>query len=102
MIAARIALPERASHVPLSDWATPEDYRAFMRPTAVEGAVAGKRFFNASPFEWRWALRRMARCGLIALIAPSALHPALSAGAFDVAKDALHDRLIGDRRPRNA
>ena len=42
------------------------------------------------------------RCGLGRLLQPNASPVGLAAGAFAVRKDADKDRLIADRRPRNA
>ncbi len=99
MVVARLALPVIAVHVPLENWAPTDIYRDFMKPAAAADGTPGRKFFNASPREWRWALRRTARCGLIELTDVAAVHPALTAGAFAVPKDALQDRLTGDRRP---
>eukprot|EP00974_Lingulodinium_polyedra_P075416 7308381-Lingulodinium_polyedra.AAC.1 len=44
----------------------------------------------------------MVRCGLALPIGANSALAGLSAGAFAVKKDAAKDRLIGDRRPRNA
>ena len=52
--------------------------------------------------EWRHALRRMHRAGLLELMPQDAARPGLTAGAFAVAKDESKDRLICDRRPQNS
>ena len=51
--------------------------------------------------QWRIALRRMMRAGMVALLPARSAHPRLSSGAFCVVKSDKEDRFIADRRPRN-
>ena len=51
---------------------------------------------------WRGLARRVCRCGLGVLLDANSCPDDLAAGAFAVAKNKDKDRLIGDRRPRNA
>ena len=102
--ASRISFPECAARLPLGDWLAPDLLEAFIRPAPSGRAAcdAAPRFFNARQAEWRKALRRMGRAGLITALAPDLVPPGLCAGAFAVRKDADRDRLIGDRRPMNS
>ena len=50
--------------------------------------------------EWKAAVRRMARTGLVEAV-PQSGHFRRAAGCFAVTKDEHRDRLIADRRPQN-
>jgi hypothetical protein len=67
--ASRLALPERACHLPLGDWLESDLLAKFLKPVkdGDSETVQGKegRFFPASTLEWRRACRRMARCKLL-------------------------------------
>eukprot|EP00971_Amphidinium_carterae_P325960 6456538-Amphidinium_carterae.2 len=102
--AARLALPERAAGLSLSDFLDEDLLQRFCSPppSGVEEHMASPSFFNADMKEWHVALRRMKRIGLLGLLPSLSSRPALAAGAFPVRKDETKDRLIADRRPMNS
>lgn len=104
-VAARFGLPDRAAIVRIEDWFDAE-LREKWRNRECESAPAAKEvlggFFRVPIGEWRSAVCRVMRAGLLAMFPGSEARPAESAGAFAVPKSSTEDRLIGDRRPRNA
>ena len=100
-VASRLGLPEKAAIVPLRPWLSPATAAAWLSPAAADDEVP-KAYFAAGQREWRIAVRKMARSGLVLPLGANSSTVGLAAGAFCVKKDDDKDRLIGDRRPRNA
>eukprot|EP00971_Amphidinium_carterae_P187688 3725056-Amphidinium_carterae.1 len=110
-VAERLAIPEKSANVPLDPWLSRATRVAWNNPVMSEPEVvesgsdthlSGRSYFAASQLEWRAALRRMHRSGLLRLLPPHSCPAGSAAGAFAVTKDESKDRLIGDRRPANS
>ena len=98
---ARIALPDLACVVKLSDW-LPADIARKDATSECTGAEIGQRFFNVSLPEWRVVVRRLVRCGLAAALPATSCPPELSGGAFAEKKDDNRVRFICDKRSQNS
>ena len=101
IISARISFPARAAILPLLDWLPACVAHDFCNPEDPDALGDDSSFFAVTQQQWRPCLRRMLRCKLACVLAPSSLDPRLASGAFAVAKDENRDRFIGDRRPLN-
>ena len=108
--------------MPISDWLPRSLLRAWSAPdflkdcppapACLEGQgeselslpdeLAQRGFLKNSMAQWRGLARRMCRCCLGVLLDANSGPDDLAAGAFAVANINVKDRLIGDRRPRNA
>ena len=99
--AHRLALPKQAVVLKIRPWLSPATAAGWERDVSPADDPP-KGYFAASEGEWRAVAMRLVRCGLGRLLGPNTSPPGLAAGAFAVPKDADQDRLIADRRPRNA
>ena len=90
---ARIALPDPASVVSLSDWLPKSMAQSFNAPAATDKPIAPK-FFNVSVRQWRAVVRRMVRSKLAVALPGDTCSIQLAGGVFAVPKDEARDRLI--------
>ena len=102
--ASRLALPSRAAIKPVDELLTSEVCQQFGCPPCKDFNPDDipRAYFNASATEWRAALRKMARIGMLKLASPEGVNPIEQAGAFGLSKPNGTQRLLCDRRPRNA
>ena len=103
IIAKDLSLPAKAAAThPLAAYLPPDLAAQFDEVPQVEdpGPIP-KAFLNSSCSEWRAALRRMARIGMVSFSTDPDFDPALSAGAFARTKPDGRQRLICDKRPMN-
>ena len=100
--ASRLSTPDVAAVVSLDTWLSDATRVHWNAPCEEADAPDIKGYFQVPMLEWKAAVRRMVRTGLLVAPPPNAGVPQLRAGAFAVRKDHDRDRLIADRRPRNA
>lgn len=102
-MAARLGLPSTAAVVSIKDFLDPDLRDSWEHPGArvLPDSEQPYGYFAVDVAEWRRAVRRMARCGLVRSVPPCTARSRDSAGAFAVLKSEAEDRLIADRRPRN-
>ena len=102
-VASRLSTPDQAAVIDLSPWLSADTLRGWHAegdPSRTSAAVKG--YFRVPLREWRGAVRKMARSGLLVQLDANAGEPSLRAGAFTVQKDDKRGRFIADRRPMNS
>ena len=100
--AAKLAVPKESAIISISHWLHPTTVASWNTPEVVDCEKLPVGYFKIESREWRAALRKMKRSGLIGLKNKEGYDRTQAAGAFNVVKDAMATRFIGDRRPANA
>lgn len=100
-VASRLGIPDKSAVAVISPWLSEATLEGWNHSVFQDGDDI-KGYSQVPLREWKAATRNMLRSGLVAVVDANLGDPHSSAGAFAVEKDAHKDRLVADRRPRNA